>query len=99
MLERLDNIIYMLLRDLEGGNPIIKLAQREDSFEGETRTNLYLYVELSKDYKVKLAYLSELEEMFGSDVSFVQSVSSGCNIIKTKIPLESIKHFDEEENI
>ncbi|WP_414468778.1 hypothetical protein [Methanobacterium sp. ACI-7] len=97
MLERLDNIIYMLLNDLKDGNPVIKLAQRDDTFEGETRTNIYFYVELRRDYKLKLSYLSELEEMFGSDVSFVQSVSSGCNIIKTKISLESIKHFEEEE--
>lgn len=96
MLERLDNIIYMLLIDLKGGNPIIKLAQREDTFEGKSRNNLYVYVELSRDFKLKLSYLAELEEMFGADVSFVQNVAAGCNIIKTKIPLESIKHFEEE---
>ena len=97
MLERLDNIIYMLFRDLKDGNPVIKLAQREDTFEGHTRNNLYIYVELSRDFKLKLSYLAELEEMFGTDVSFVQTVASGCNIIKTKIPLENIKHFKEEE--
>ncbi|HML05912.1 MAG TPA: hypothetical protein VK426_09080 [Methanobacterium sp.] len=95
MLERLDNIIYMLLRDLKDGNPVIKLAQKEDNFEGHSDT-LYIYIELSRDFKLKLSYLSELEEMFGTDVSFVQTVASGCNIIKTKIPLESIKHFKEE---
>lgn len=97
MLERLDNIIYMILRDLKDGNPIIKLAQRENTFEGHNNDNLYVYVELSRDFKLKLSYLAELEEMFGTDVSFVQTVASGCNIIKTKIPLESIKHFKEEE--
>jgi hypothetical protein len=97
MLERLDNIIYMLLRDLKDGNPVIKLAQREDTFEGQSRTYLYIYIELSRNFKLKISYLAELEEMFGNDVSFVQPVASECNIIKTKIPLESIKHFEEEE--
>ncbi len=97
MIERLDNIIYMILNDLKDGNPVIKLVQREDTFEGEIRNNLYIYVELSRDFKLKLSYLAELEEIFGSDISFVQTVTSGCNIIKTKIPLENIKHFEEEE--
>ena len=97
MIERLDNIIYMLLRDLKDGNPVIKLAQREDTFEGQSSTNLYIYVELNRNFKLKISYLAELEELFGNDVSFVQTVASGCNIIKTIVPLETIKHFEEEE--
>lgn len=97
MLERLDNIIYMLLRDLKDGNPIIKLAQREDTFKGQSHDDLYIYIEVSREFKLKLSYLAQLEELFGNDVSFVQNVASGCNIIKTKMPLESIKHFKENK--
>jgi hypothetical protein len=97
MLERLDNIIYMILRDLKDGNPVIKMALRENPSEGQSSSDLYIFVELSREFKLKISYLAELEEMFGSDVSFVQTVASGCNIIKIKIPLESIKHFKEEE--
>ncbi len=97
MLERLDNIIYMILVDLKQGNPIIKLAQREDTFEEYSRTNLYVYIELSKDFKLPVSYLAELERLFGSDVGLVQDSTTGCKILKTKIPLESIKHFEETE--
>ena len=97
MLERLDNIIYMLLVDLKEGNPIIKLAQKEDTFEEYSRTNLYVYIELSKDFQVPVSYLAELERLFGSGVGLVQDSATGCKILKTKIPIESIKHFEENE--
>ena len=97
MLERLDNIIYMLLVDLKEGNPIIKLAQREDTFEEFSRINLYIYVELSKDFNVPVSYLTELERLFGSGVGLVQDSNTGCKILRTKVPLESIKHFEEVE--
>lgn len=97
MLERLDNIIYMLLADLKEGNPVIKLAQREDKFEEYSRTNLYIYIEFSKDFKIPVSYLAELERLFGSGVGLVQDSNTGCKILKTKVPLESIKHFEETE--
>jgi len=97
MLERLDNIIYMLLVDLKDGNPIIKLAQREDTFEEYSRTNLYIYIELSKGFQVPVSYLAELERLFGSGVGLVEDSTTGCKILKTKVPLESIKHFEEAE--
>jgi hypothetical protein len=97
MLERLDNIIYMLLVDLKEGNPIIKLAQREDAFEGYSRTNLYIYIELSKGFQVPVSYLAELERLFGSGVGLVEDSTTGCKILKTKIPLENIKNFEETE--
>ncbi len=97
MLERLDNIIYMLLVDLKEGDPIIKLAQREDAFEEFSRTNLYIYIELSNDFQVPVSYLAELERLFESGVGIVQDSSTGCKILKTKVPLKSIKHFEETE--
>ena len=97
MLERLDNIIYMLLVDLKDGNPIIKLAQREDTFEGFSRTNLYIYIELSKDFQIPVSYLAELERLFESGVGIVQDSSTGCKVLKTRIPLENIKRFEETE--
>lgn len=97
MLERRDNIIYMLLVDLKEGNPIIKLAQREDVFEEYSRNNLYIYIELSKDFDVPISYLAELERLFGSGVGLVQDSATGCKILKTKVPMDSIKHFEETE--
>ena len=96
MLERLDNIIYMLLNDLKEANPVIKLATKEDTFENHSRTNLYIYIEIRRDFKLKISYLAELEELFENDVSLVQNVAAGCNTIKTVVPLESIKNFEEE---
>ncbi len=97
MLERLDNIIYMLLVDLKEGNPVIKFAQREDTFEEYSRTNLYIYIELGKDFHVPVSYLAELERLFESGVGMVQDSTADCKILKTKVPLESIKHFEETE--
>jgi len=97
MLERLDNIIYMLLVDLKDGNPIIKFAQREDTFDGYSRTNLYIYIELSKGFNVPVSYLAELERLFENDVGLVQDSTTGCKILKTKVPLESIQHLEEDE--
>lgn len=87
----------MLLVDLKEGNPIIKFAQREDTFEDYSRTNLYIYIELSKDFQIPVSYLAELERLFESDVGLVQDSGTGCKILKTKVPLESIKHFEEAE--
>ena len=95
MLERLDNIIYMLLSDLKDGNPIIKLACREDTFQDYSRNNLYIYIELTKDFRVPVSYLAELERLFETDVGLVQDSKTGCKLLKTKVPLESIKHFEE----
>ena len=97
MLERLDNIIYMLLMDLKEGNPIIKLARKEDTFEGFSRHNLYIYIELSKNFNVPVSYLAELERLFGSGVGLAQDSATGCKVLKTKVPLENIKHFEEAE--
>lgn len=97
MLERLDNIIYMLFEDLKDGNPIIKLASREDSFQDYSRINLYIYIELTNDFHLPISYLAELERLFENDVGLVQDSNTGCKLLKTKVPLESIKHFEEED--
>ena len=97
MLERLDNIIYMLFEDLKDGKPIIKFASREDTFEGYSRTNLYIYLELNRDFKFPVSYLAELERLFESEVGLVQDSKTGCKLLKTKVPLESVKHFEEVE--
>ncbi len=89
MLERLDNIIIMILNDLQKGNPIIQLKK-----DSEDQEYIDIFIEINRDFKLKFSYLAELEEIFGSDVSLVQPVGSRCNIIKTKIPLDSIKNYE-----
>lgn len=97
MLERLDNIIYMLFEDLKDEKPIIKLASREDTFQDYSRINLYIYIEITKDFQVPVSYLAELERLFEAEVGLVQDTKTGCKLLKTKVPLESIKHFEEVE--